>query len=174
MMNAVSVKGLEMRFEVVTIVVCCYVAIRMANRRKENGCTMKDSFHSFPSLTTDKKRAQEWIARIRRDPGPDFVINSNTKICSKHFIPVDFVCGGGDPLATRCVLKEIAIPSVFPWQTSKFQRTTTTSRLAAGEKQRGENYLQVADYDNDDMKFQTPTMMIALNMKFQTPANLVI
>jgi len=106
------------------------------------------SFHSFPSLSDDKERAQEWIARIRRDPGREFVINKYTKICNKHFIPEDFACGGGDPLALRRVLKKIAIPSVFPWQVFRIQRTTVTSQLARGEKLRGENYVQVPDHED--------------------------
>ena len=43
------------------------------------------SFHSFPTIVKDKARAQQWISKIRRDPGPDFVINMNTKVCSEHF-----------------------------------------------------------------------------------------
>jgi len=75
------------------------------------------------------------------------VINHNTKICNKHFIPEDFVCGGGDPLAPRHLLKKIAIPSVFPWQGARFQRMTTTLQLALGEKQRNEHYVQ----DHEDI-----------------------
>ena len=37
-------------------------------------------FHSFPNCTTDKERTMKWIAKIRRDPGPDFEINSNTNV----------------------------------------------------------------------------------------------
>ena len=48
------------------------------------------SFHSFPSLTKDKDRALKWIAKIRRDPGQYFEINSNTKVCSDHFNADDF------------------------------------------------------------------------------------
>jgi len=43
------------------------------------------------------------------DPGPDFEINNNTKVCSNHFTPEDFSCGGTDPHAARCVLKKTAI-----------------------------------------------------------------
>ena len=48
------------------------------------------SFHSFPSIVKDKVRAQQWISKIRWDPGPDFVINTNTKVCSEHFTADDY------------------------------------------------------------------------------------
>ena len=49
------------------------------------------SFHSFSNLTTAKERAKKWIAKIRRDPGPDYEINSSTKVCSNHFTPEDLL-----------------------------------------------------------------------------------
>lgn len=92
------------------------------------------SFHSFPDLQTDKERARQWITKIKRDPGVNFVINTNTKICSKHFTPEDFVYGGGIPLAPRRLLKKTAVPSIFPWSNlPKFQRTTITSQSALGQ-----------------------------------------
>ena len=70
--------------------------------------------HSFPSLSTDKERAKEWIVKIRLDPGKHFVVNNNTKVCSDHFEPDDFLCGGEDPQAARCMLKNTVVPSLFP------------------------------------------------------------
>jgi len=61
-------------------------------------------------MTTDKERAQKSIVKIRRDPGNKFTIDKNTKVCSKHFTPDNFICGGGEPLAPRRVLKTTAIP----------------------------------------------------------------
>ena len=84
------------------------------------------SFHSFPSIVKEKARAQQWIAKIRRDPGSEFVINRNTKVCSEHFTADDY--SGKDPQAARCVLKKTAVPSLFPWNSDKvFQRTTRNS-----------------------------------------------
>ena len=84
------------------------------------------SFHSFPSIVKDKARAQQWISKIRRDPGPDFVINTNTKVCSEHFTADDY--SGKDPEAARRVLKKTAVPSLFPWNSDKgFQRATRNS-----------------------------------------------
>ena len=77
----------------------------------------------------------EWIIKIRRDPGPEFVINGYTKVCSEHFKPEDFLCGGDNPQAARRMLKKTAIPSVFNWPNSSSSKecTTITSRKAALE-----------------------------------------
>jgi len=46
------------------------------------------SFHSFPDINTDKGKL--WIAKIRRDPGHDFVVNKYTNVCSLHFRSAGF------------------------------------------------------------------------------------
>ena len=93
------------------------------------------SFHSFPDVATHTGKI--WIAKIRRDPGPDFVINKNTKVCSLHFTPDDYI--SGDPLhAARRVLKATAVPSVFPWTKEIHQRKSTTSQLAVSAYQRSD------------------------------------
>ena len=112
----------------------CHNASGRSAEQRQFG-SVRISFHSFPNLSTDKERAKEWIVKIRRDPGPDFVINNNTKVCSEHFKPEDFLCGGENPQAGRCMLTKTAVPSLFPWtscSTSK-KRTTTTSQRAALE-----------------------------------------
>ena len=38
------------------------------------------SFHSFPDIMMD--RGKTWLAKIRRDSRPNFVVNKNTKVCS--------------------------------------------------------------------------------------------
>ena len=60
-----------------------------------------------------------WITKIRRDPGSDFVINNNTKVCSLHFTPDDYI--SGDLQSARRVLNGTAIPSVFPWTREVYQ-----------------------------------------------------
>ena len=115
---------------------CCVPLCRNASggsaERRQLG-SVRVSFHSFPNLSTDKKRAKEWIVKIRRDPGPDFVINNNTKVCSEHFKPEDFLCGGENPQAGRRMLTKTAVPSLFPWPSCSIskERTTTTSQRAA-------------------------------------------
>ena len=38
----------------------------------------KISFHCFPKVDSHKRK--EWIQKIRRDPGCDFIINERTKV----------------------------------------------------------------------------------------------
>ena len=92
------------------------------------------SFHSFPDLKTD--RAKDWITKIRRDPGTYFTINKNTKICSLHFKPEDYLYSELLLPSAKPRLKLTAVPSVFPWTNRVSQRTTVTSKLAASSQQR--------------------------------------
>ncbi|XP_065884580.1 uncharacterized protein [Dysidea avara] len=113
---------------------CCVPSCRNASGgsagRRQLG-SARVSFHSFPNLSTDKERAKEWIVKIRRDPGPDFVINEYTKVCSEHFKPEDYLCGGEDPQAARRMLTKTAVPSLFSWPSCSIKkRTTTTSQRA--------------------------------------------
>ncbi|XP_065886077.1 uncharacterized protein [Dysidea avara] len=117
------------------------------------------SFHSFPSLTTDKDRALKWIAKIRRDPGPYFEINSNTKVCSDHFNPDDFTLGSADEHASRRVLKKTAIPSFFSWRNTKScQRTTQTSQKARTEIQVSEQVTQQYSVSTDNFEVREQTV----------------
>jgi len=77
----------------------------------------------------------KWIAKIRRDLGPDFEINSNTKVCSNHFTPEDFSCGGTNSHAVRRVLKKTAIPSLFSWSNTTIKRATQAALKARTEVQ---------------------------------------
>ena len=80
-------------------------------------------------------RGKTWLVKIRLDPGPTFVINKNTKVCSLHFTAEDYI--NGDALnSARRVLKPTAIPSVFPWTKERYQRTTAVSQLAASPNQK--------------------------------------
>ena len=102
------------------------------------------SFHSFLSPTTDKERALKWIAKIRRNPGPEFLIIITTKMCSNHFTIEDYTLGSRDELAAWRVLKKTAIPSLFPWSNAKCERTTRTSQKARTEIQ-ANDHEQVTD-----------------------------
>lgn len=115
---------------------CCVPLCRSSSgegQERERLGMQRLSFHSFPDVTTD--RGKSWLVKIRRDLGPTFVINKNTKVCSLHFTAEDYI--SGDALnSARRVLKPTAIPSVFPWTKERYQRTTTVSQLAASPNQR--------------------------------------
>ncbi|KAM4538028.1 uncharacterized protein V3H82_023802 [Fundulus diaphanus] len=68
------------------------------------------SFHSFP---VEEDLRKKWIVKIRRD---DFQVNKNTKVCSVHFKPDDFMKG------TRLRrLKKGAFPTLFEWNRYQVQ-----------------------------------------------------
>ncbi|XP_078515803.1 uncharacterized protein LOC144781052 [Lissotriton helveticus] len=69
------------------------------------------SFHRIPAVHVEPKRHQEWLNRIRRDPGPYFKISTCTRVCSKHFLPSDFM----RTLTGKRNLKPECVPSVFQW-----------------------------------------------------------
>uniref|UniRef100_A0A8C2DYJ4 THAP domain-containing protein 1 n=1 Tax=Cyprinus carpio TaxID=7962 RepID=A0A8C2DYJ4_CYPCA len=62
------------------------------------------SFHSFP---VEEDLRKKWIIQIRRD---DFQVNKNTKVCSVHFRPDDFMEG-----AHLKRLKKGVFPTLFEW-----------------------------------------------------------
>ena len=136
----------------------CHSASGAQAERKSLGYG-RVSFHSFPNFTTDKERAMKWFAEIRRYPGPDFEINSNTKACSDHFTPEDFSCGGTDVHAARRVLKKTAVPSVFSWSNTKSsQRTTQTSHKARTEVEVNEQVAQQCSVSTDDFNISEQTV----------------
>ena len=76
---------------------CCVpLCTNSSGQRKERGLLglSKVSFHSFPK---DKNILKKWIIKIKRDPGPNFVINQCTKICSEHFTSGDYFPTSGKP-----------------------------------------------------------------------------
>ena len=117
------------------------------------------SFHSFPDVKTD--RGKLWIAKIRRDPGSNFVVNLNTKVCSLHFTTDDYI--SGDAInSKRRVLKATAVPTIFPWTTEKQKRTSVTSKLALSMNQRCDVQKSVEEHksqyltsDDDNMEFES-------------------
>ena len=58
-----------------------YVIILLVAIRSKNASlgVCKISFHSFPDPRFIKEK--EWIQKIRRDPGSEFIFAKNTKIC---------------------------------------------------------------------------------------------
>jgi len=85
----------------------------------------KISFHSFPNNDTVKK---EWIIKIKRD---EFKITKDTKICSEHFVPEDFVITLPGYPSERPRLHSHAVPSIFPFSRKIRKRNTLTSTKAA-------------------------------------------
>ena len=76
-------------------------------------------FQSFPDIKTD--RGKLWITKICRDPGCNFVVNQNTKVCLLHFTLDDYI--SGDAMhSKRRDLKANAVPTIFPWTTEKHIR----------------------------------------------------
>ncbi|XP_065896377.1 uncharacterized protein [Dysidea avara] len=96
------------------------------------------SFHCFPDPKTQK--GKEWIKRIRRDPRPKFNIAKNTKICSLHFTPEDYVFSELqlelELESCRPRLKPNAYPTVFPWTQTVLQCSIMTSKIATSSQQR--------------------------------------
>ena len=87
----------------------------------------KVSFHCFPDVNST--RGKEWIQKIRRDHGRDFIVTKRTKICSDHFMPNDFVLSDQSLQGGRRRLKSSAVPSAFAW-TKNNKRTSITSQKA--------------------------------------------
>jgi hypothetical protein len=68
-------------------------------------------FHRLPKK---KQLKEQWICKIRRDEGRMFVVNDNTRICSKYFTNEDYALselGKGQKL----VLKKDSVPTLFSW-----------------------------------------------------------
>ena len=78
------------------------------------------SFHRFPKCESKKKK---WKVKIRPDEGELFTIIEHTRVCSLHFTGDDY----GTTLGGLKVLKDDAVPSVFPWKTPVNQRLSKTS-----------------------------------------------
>lgn len=68
------------------------------------------SFHSFP---VEEDLRKKWIGKIRRD---DFQVNKNTKVCSVHFRPDDFMEG-----TSLRRLKKGVFPTLFEWNRYQVQ-----------------------------------------------------
>ena len=65
-------------------------------------------YFNFPKSEDLRKK---WLVAIRRDPGDDFVLRENTKVCSRHFKQTDpkkSLNGVVNP-------KKGSVPCKFPW-----------------------------------------------------------
>nr|XP_033809036.1 uncharacterized protein LOC117364183 isoform X2 [Geotrypetes seraphini] len=87
---------------------CC---VPFCNSDSRYNADKQISFHRIPAFHAEPQRHNEWLKKIRRDPGPLFKVGACTRVCSKHFLPTDFV----RTLTGRRNLKPNCIPSVFFW-----------------------------------------------------------
>ena len=101
---------------------CCVPNCTKKLYRTEN--EKKISYFKFPDDVNLKKR---WLHAIRRDEGKEFTVNQNTKICSLHFKPEDFVKSIG---GQRIYVREGVVPSRFSWsQSSPLKRKPPKRRM---------------------------------------------
>ena len=77
-------------------------------------------FHTFPK---DPERRRKWIQAVRR---VNFEPTSGSCICSEHFLPSDYRT---ETHLTRKLLKDNAVPSVFPSFPSHLQPPTKKRRI---------------------------------------------
>ena len=129
---------------------CCVPDCKNASaqqKEKELLGLSKVSFHSFP---TDSNRMKMWIIKIKRDPGPEFVINKYTKICSEHFTSSDYFPTSDKPNSRRRLLPT-AVPSVFQWTSKSFQRRSVTSMKASSSLEFSEHATDEHDDSESDV-----------------------
>ena len=126
---------------------CCVPLCRNSSsnqKERERLGLEKLSFHSFPNVETP--RGKEWIRKIRRETGPDFVITKTTKICSAHFKPDDFFFSEFNIQKSRCHLKPTAVPSIFAWNPG-YSRASVTSQIASSSKLRCQLIKPVSEFN---------------------------
>uniref|UniRef100_A0A8C5Q909 THAP-type domain-containing protein n=1 Tax=Leptobrachium leishanense TaxID=445787 RepID=A0A8C5Q909_9ANUR len=90
---------------------CC---VPFCNSDSRYNVDKKISFHRIPAFHVEPKRHRDWLNRIRREPGPSFKVSSCTRVCSKHFLPSDFV----RTLTGKRNLKPTSVPCIFQWTTN--------------------------------------------------------
>jgi len=128
----------------------------------------KPTLHSFPK---DKTLLDKWLKAISRK---DFVPSQYSRVCSKHFLPSDFVEVSGDSNVTRNkpkaekklmnrYLKKDAVPSIFENVPSYMtgNRTTpraTTKATASSRRQQEADELDILNASfraQDDISVMT-------------------
>ena len=68
---------------------------------------------------------------IRRDIGVNFQVTQNSRVCSRHFKPPDYIC-----LLTgrKKTFKSSAVPSVFPWTKGSPAKKRVPKRISLIKK----------------------------------------
>ncbi|CAN7988745.1 unnamed protein product [Ixodes pacificus] len=101
------------------------------------------SYHRFPGDAEIKKK---WIAAIKRDEGPLFQVSKSTKVCSFHFLHTDFFT---NVASGHRLLRESAVPSVFPFRKTKPPRKPPRQRTASSAQKSKKSKEQHAPADTD-------------------------
>ncbi|XP_069591013.1 uncharacterized protein [Ranitomeya imitator] len=89
---------------------CC---VPLCNSDSRYNADKKISFHRIPAFHVEPQRHRDWLSRIRREPGPSFKVSSCTRVCSKHFLPSDFM----RTLTGKRNLQPYSVPCIFQWST---------------------------------------------------------
>ncbi|KAH7977673.1 hypothetical protein HPB49_003160 [Dermacentor silvarum] len=101
---------------------CCVPVCKQYGYVDKSG---RKLYHKFPS---DEGLKKKWIAAIKRDEGPLFRISKATKVWPLHFLETNFwenVASG------HRLLKESAVPSIFPFRKTKPPRKPPRQRIPA-------------------------------------------
>nr|DBA14446.1 TPA: hypothetical protein GDO54_005418 [Pyxicephalus adspersus] len=109
---------------------CC---VPFCNSDARYNADKKISFHRIPAFHVEPQRHRAWLTRIRREPGPNFKVSSCTRVCSKHFLPTDFV----KTLTGKRNLKPYSVPCIFQWTTNE-----QTEKQISTPKKSAKNTLQ--------------------------------
>ncbi|KAM4013637.1 uncharacterized protein ACNLHF_003718 isoform 1-T1 [Anomaloglossus baeobatrachus] len=105
---------------------CC---VPFCNSDSRYNADKKISFHRIPAFHVEPQRHRDWLSRIRREPGPSFKVSSCTRVCSKHFLPADFV----RTLTGKRNLKPYSVPCIFQWSTEEVtQEQMSVSKRNSG------------------------------------------
>ncbi|XP_018426009.1 PREDICTED: uncharacterized protein LOC108798727 [Nanorana parkeri] len=105
---------------------CC---VPFCNSDARYNADKKISFHRIPAFHVEPQRHQTWLTCIRREPGPNFKVSSCTRVCSKHFLPSDFV----KTLTGKRNLKPYCVPCIFQWTTNE----QTEQQMSSPKKNSG-------------------------------------
>ncbi|XP_075049604.1 uncharacterized protein LOC142109348 [Mixophyes fleayi] len=112
---------------------CC---VPFCNSDSRYNADKKISFHRIPAFHVEPQRHRDWLNRIRREPGPSFKVSSCTRVCSKHFLPSDFV----RTLTGKRNLKPYSVPCIFQWSSDELmEEQLSTPKRNTGT---GKNTLQ--------------------------------
>jgi hypothetical protein len=117
------------------------------------------TFHVFP--LSDKKMCDKWI---KANPRQDFVPNKNSRLCSFHFLPSDFVEERRDTNVTRRKsigsaprlrrqLKDDAVPSIFPNAPSYLSATKCKRRKTLKATSSSRHEQQVGQLEQLEQSF---------------------
>ncbi|XP_063060395.1 THAP domain-containing protein 2-like isoform X1 [Engraulis encrasicolus] len=99
---------------------------------KEKKSYRGQTFHRFPK---EQALRREWINHVKRDPGPYFKINAETKVCSEHFEKQCFV------KTARGITELIkdAVVTLFAWTSERPKRRIIIRRPSTDSMEVDEN-----------------------------------